>query len=108
MGSAGLTRWHKCSSACASPYRPGSLRSMIVVVTMMAMAVAVTMAVAVRVISTRLRFERRLLYSHLQTQTSRQVVEHVVMRVAQPAVPHLQRDVPIAQMISRTREIARI
>jgi hypothetical protein len=72
------------------------------------MAIAVTGGSVVRVISTRLGFERCLLNGHLQTQTPRHVVEHVIMTVAQPAIPHLQRDVPIAQMIRSARETARI
>ena len=72
---------------------------------------AVMMTVVMTVttgIGTGLGLEGGLFDAHQETERGDHVVQHVIVRVAQPAVAYLQRHVPVAQVIGRARQQTRI
>src|SRR5580658_10459480 len=92
MGASALTRTALVTSGSMSMIVP----------------VAVCLNLRCPVVGTRLGLEGRLGYLHRQPESPHQIIEHVIVRIAQPAIAQLQRDVAVAQMVGRAREFARI
>jgi hypothetical protein len=59
-------------------------------------------------VSAALGLEGGFFDAHRQAQTAHHLVEHVVVQIAQPAVPNLQRHMAVAEMIGGAREGARV
>ena len=56
-------------------------------------------------VSTRLRFERRVLDQYLKPQTPHHVIKNMVVLVANPAFTDLQRHMPVAKVITHACEL---
>jgi hypothetical protein len=70
----------------------------------MLVTVVVRMGVRAAAVGAGLGFERRRQADWLQTQTTQHLVEHVIVPVPQPARFDLQRDVPVAEVVTGTRQ----
>ena len=68
------------------------------------MSLAVRMTVDRATVGTGLGFERGLDTHRLQAQATQHIVEYMVVQVAQPSRLYLQRDVPVAEVITGTRQ----
>jgi len=65
------------------------------------MSMGVGVAVSMAVIRAAFWPERRRFANDVEPETANHVVEHVIGLVAQPSMPDLERDVPVAQVVAR-------
>jgi hypothetical protein len=57
-------------------------------------------------VSTRFRLERRFLENDRKAESSNHFVKHVIVLVAKPTIPDLQRDMPVTEMVRSAGQIA--